>query len=173
MSHQLVTASILLCFLAVAASGQQQLKGGHVGAIATSPESAISHSLASVEGSESVSSITLQEGLNGYYIEAYYSDSTCTSFVSGILYPLNTCFSQYSIYTGYWFNVKMMATSSTEMLQEFNDDQCAVMASSSAGRTFSPFQTTCTSGVKLGDTSKLFVQSSKEAPTTQSVIYVR
>jgi hypothetical protein len=71
MSHQLVTASILLCFLAVAASGQQQLKGGqlvsaaHVGAIATSPESAISHSLASVEGSESVSSITLQEGLSG------------------------------------------------------------------------------------------------------------
>jgi hypothetical protein len=72
MFHQLVIVSLLLCFLTASASGQQQLKGGqivcakHVGAIAMNPESATSNFRTIVEGSESVSSIVFQEGVNGY-----------------------------------------------------------------------------------------------------------
>jgi hypothetical protein len=72
MFHLFVTVSLLLSFLTVSPCDQQQLKGGqlvsakHVGAIAMNPESATSIFRTSVGGSESMSSIALQEGVNGH-----------------------------------------------------------------------------------------------------------
>jgi hypothetical protein len=180
MFHQLVIVSLLLCFLTASASGQQQLKGGqivcakHVGAIAMNPESATSNFRTIVEGSESVSSIALQEGVNGYLLEAHAADNTCTSFLSAIIYPLNTCFSRFELLTGYWYNVKMYATSSTSRVQYFKDDECAVVSSSSGNGQFNPYQTECVEFIyKTGEAYKMFVQPSKEAPTTKSVLYSR
>jgi hypothetical protein len=180
MFHLLVTVSLLLSFLTVSACDQQQLKGGqlvsakHVGAIAMNPESATSIFRTSVGGSESVSSIALQEGVNGYLLEAYYADNTCTSFVSAIIYPLNVCFSRYDLYTGYWYNVKIVATSSTWRVQSFTDNECAVAASSTGNGQFNPYQTECKEFLtRTGEAYKMFVQPTKEAPTAKSVLYSR
>jgi hypothetical protein len=179
MFHQLVTASLLLIFLTVSASGQQKLKGrqldsvAHVNAISMNQEVAIIHSLKSVTGSEfeseseseSVSSIALQEGLNGYIAAAaYYTDSTCSTMKSAILYPLDTCFLRFDYNSG-WNNVKVIATSSTWLIQSYKDDQCAALSSSTKATTFS---TTCDA-----DGKKFILQSSKEVTTTQLLIYMR
>jgi hypothetical protein len=177
MFHQLVTASLLLTFLRFSASGQQKLKGrqldsaAHANTISMNQGVVILRSLRSVtgskfeSGSESVSSIALQEGLNGYIAAAaYYTDSTCSSMKSAILYPLDTCFLRFDYVSG-WNNVKVIATSSTWLIQSYKDDQCAALSSSTKATTFS---TTCSA-----DAKKFILQSSKEVMTTQSLIYMR
>jgi hypothetical protein len=170
MFHQLVTASLLLCFLAVSASCQQQLKGKqldsveHVRAISMSAEIAMTDSLRSIKESESVSMITLEEGLSGYGVDAVYSDNTtCTTFAAAMVYPLNACF-YYSGSLGFT-NAKITATSSKYTFQQFTDEQCTVESGSA---TTTSYSSTC--GAKG---QKYFLQPSQEVDSSQSVAYIR
>lgn len=179
MFEKLVTASLLLCFLTVFASCQQHLKGvhldnvAHVDAFPMNPLSAMSDSLSSVQGSESMSAIALEESLSGYIVEATYTDTTCKTFLSAYLSPLNTCMYRYDLLTGSRYNVKVIATSSTWLVQYFNDVECAVMATSSVNAKQSPYQKTCGQGTRSGDGMLMFVQPSKEVATSQSLVYTR
>ena len=169
MVSQVVTAPLLLCFLTVLASAQQQLKGrqldsvAHVAAISMNPERKMSNSLASVEGSESVSKVALEESLSGYGVRAFYLDnSTCTTFAAAMIYPLNSCFG-YGMSDGLT-NAKVTATSSSYTLQYFKDEQCNVTAG--VGET-TLYSSTCGA-----DGSKYFVQPSHEVATPQSLTYL-
>lgn len=168
MFNQVVTVSLLLCFLTVLAS-QQKLKGrqldsvAQVAAISTNPESKTYNSLASVEESESVSTIALEESLSGYGVRAFYLDnSTCTTFAAAMIYPLNSCFG-YGTSDGLT-NAKVTATSSSYTLQYFKDEQCNVTAG--VGETASYFSTCGADG------SKYFVQPSHVVATPQSLTYL-
>jgi hypothetical protein len=166
MLHQLVTASLLLCFLAVSASGQQQLNGEqldsveHVGAISMKAKIAISDSLRNIKGSESVSSIALEE-LSGYGVQAVYLDATCTTFAQATIYPLNVCYYD----TAAVAYVKITATSSTYTQARYSDAKCTVGTDPG---TAQPYSTECNAK------SKFFLQPSKEVTSTsQSLIYAR
>jgi hypothetical protein len=166
MFHQLVKASLLLCFLTVSASCQQQLKGKqldsveHVRAISTYAEIAMTDSLRSVKESESVSMITLEEVLSGYGFQAVYLDATCTTFAGALIYPLNACYFSYRE-NGY---VKITATSSSYTLQQFSDAKCTIETDSGTPISYS---TACSRS------EKFFVQPSKEVTSTsQSLLYV-
>jgi hypothetical protein len=178
MFNQVVTASLLLSFLTVLASAQQQLKGrqldsvAHVAAISMNPESKTSNSLASVEGSESVSTIALEGSLSGYLIQGTFTDTTCTTFLSGIVQPLNTCFSTYEAISNTRSNVKIIATSTTWLQQYYTDEQCNVMGTSSEKET--PYSSVCKeSYFSTQDGYSFFVQPSKTVASSQSVVYVR
>ena len=177
MFNQVVTASLLLCFLTVVASAQQQLKGrqldsmAHVAAISMNPESKTSNSLASVEGSESVSSIALEGSLSGYLIEGTFTDTTCTTFVSGILQPLNTCFSMYEVLSNTRSYVRITATSTTWLKQYYRDEQCNVMGTTAKD---SPYLSVCKeSYFNTRDGYSFFIQPSKTVASSQSFVYVR
>jgi hypothetical protein len=161
--HQLVTATLILCFLTVPTSGQQQLSVEQVRAISMNAEIAMTDFLRSVKGSESLSSIALEDVLSGYGVHAFYSDARCTTFLRATAYPLNACFFYYGS-VGFT-NGKITATSSTYNIQEFSDEKCTVDTGPGMATSYS---TACSDG------EKFFVQPSKEVTSTsQSLVYVR
>jgi hypothetical protein len=167
MLHQLVTASLSLCFFAVSASGQQQLNGEqldcveHVRAISMEAKIAMSDSLRHIKGSESASSIALEESLSGYGVQGVYLDAKCTTFAQATIYPLNVCYYN----TAAASYQKITATSSTYTRVTYSDAKCTV--STSTGKA-EPYSTECNAK------SKFFLQPSTEVTSTsQSFIYAR
>jgi hypothetical protein len=171
MFQQLVTASLLLCYLTVSASGQQHLKGKqldsvkHVHAISMNAEIAVTDTLESIKESESVSVIKL-EGLTGYIAtDATFTDSTCSAFKSAVLYPLNTCFFLDSPVKSY--NTMITATTSSYTVESFTDEQCTV-SSSIKRPTVTPYSNVCSD---IGQ--KTFLQPSSQVVTSKSLMYYR
>jgi hypothetical protein len=162
MNLYITTVSLLLLFLAASAQDGQLASLAHANAIPMQLQRAMS--VVNLKEFQSASTIAVLGGeLTGYGLYSLYLDSSCTTFVSASVYPLNACVLDTG--TGIRSNVKVTATSNTVTFATFSDDACT--SALEAPKSIS-YTSEC-SAAKI----KFLTQSSNQAPTTKATVSLR
>jgi hypothetical protein len=110
-----------------------------------------------------VSSPTTSGALTGYGFYAEYLESSCSTFLNGAIYPLNTCLTFNSDNTA--IDVKVTATSSAYFIQQYSDSTCTVTVGTAEPTRYT---TECSSTKE-----KFFVQSSMQPPVSEAIFTIR
>jgi hypothetical protein len=154
--------SLLLNFLAATAERGQLASWTSIEAVSLQLQRDIS--VVNLKEFESASTIALQAGeLTGYGILAAYLESSCTTFLTASIFPLNACV----FYVGLDSptNVMVTATSTTYSFAEFSDDACTTAA---GNPEVASYTSQCTA-----NKSKFLYQSSNQPPTAKATTSVR
>jgi hypothetical protein len=110
-----------------------------------------------------VSSPTTSGALTGYGFKAFYLESSCSTFISGAVVPLNTCIAY--VNGDILIDVKVTATSSTYLFQQYSDSTCTAAVGTASPK---PYTAECSSTKQ-----KFFIQSSMLPPVSKDTVTVR
>jgi hypothetical protein len=133
------------------------------GSPVSAPTTAISPVSSPTTVTSPVSSPTTSGALTGYGFKAFYLESSCSTFISGAVVPLNTCIAYLS--GDILIDVKVTATSSTYLFQQYSDSTCTAAVGTASP---TPYTAECSSTKQ-----KFFIQSSMLPPVSKDTVTLR